>query len=158
MGFRIDLPPQRRHSTTSTASDSSAAERLKWRNHPPLASPDPEWVTSNPFEDLNLASEKAEPGLDKRTISSGDQVPDLEKVATEKSKEKRAECGHDSNQPQRAEDHERGNLKWRERVRHFTWTWFTMTMATGGIANVLYTGTFLRSSTPESACASCAES
>ena len=26
----------------------------------------------------------------------------------------------------------------RERVRHFTWTWFTMTMATGGIANVLY--------------------
>lgn len=26
----------------------------------------------------------------------------------------------------------------RERIRHFTWTWFTMTMATGGIANVLY--------------------
>jgi hypothetical protein len=26
----------------------------------------------------------------------------------------------------------------RERLRHFTWTWFTMTMATGGIANVLY--------------------
>jgi hypothetical protein len=30
----------------------------------------------------------------------------------------------------------------RERVRHFTWTWFTMTMATGGIANVLYFPTF----------------
>lgn len=26
----------------------------------------------------------------------------------------------------------------KERIRHFTWTWFTMTMATGGIANVLY--------------------
>ena len=32
-------------------------------------------------------------------------------------------------------------LEWRERIRHFTWTFFTMTMATGGIANVLYTGT-----------------
>lgn len=32
-------------------------------------------------------------------------------------------------------------LHWRDRIRHFTWTFFTMTMATGGIANVLYTGT-----------------
>jgi hypothetical protein len=31
-----------------------------------------------------------------------------------------------------------GKLPIRERLRHFTWAWFTMTMATGGIANVLY--------------------
>lgn len=31
-------------------------------------------------------------------------------------------------------------LHWRERVRHYTWTFFTMTMATGGIANVIYAG------------------
>lgn len=31
-------------------------------------------------------------------------------------------------------------LEWRERIRHFTWTFFTMTMATGGIANLLYAG------------------
>lgn len=31
-------------------------------------------------------------------------------------------------------------LHWRERIRHYTWTFFTMTMATGGIANVLYNG------------------
>jgi hypothetical protein len=39
------------------------------------------------------------------------------------------------------EESGREKLSWRERLRHFTWTWFTMTMATGGIANVLYTGT-----------------
>lgn len=31
-------------------------------------------------------------------------------------------------------------LEWRERIRHYTWTFFTMTMATGGVANVLYSG------------------
>ena len=31
-------------------------------------------------------------------------------------------------------------LHWRERIRHYTWTFFTMTMATGGIANVLHSG------------------
>ena len=31
-------------------------------------------------------------------------------------------------------------LHWRERIRHYTWTFFTMTMATGGIANVLHNG------------------
>lgn len=32
------------------------------------------------------------------------------------------------------------NLSWKERIRHFTWAYFTLTMATGGIANVLYAG------------------
>lgn len=33
-----------------------------------------------------------------------------------------------------------GKLNWKERIRHYTWTFFAMTMATGGIANVLYAG------------------
>ena len=36
-------------------------------------------------------------------------------------------------------------LPWRERLKHFTWSFFTITMATGGIANVLYAGNKTRS-------------
>lgn len=31
-------------------------------------------------------------------------------------------------------------LSWKKRIRHITWAYFTLTMATGGMANVLYTG------------------
>ena len=31
-------------------------------------------------------------------------------------------------------------LGWKERLRYFTWTWFTLSMATGGIAAVIYNG------------------
>lgn len=33
-----------------------------------------------------------------------------------------------------------GELSWKKRIRHVTWAYFTMTMATGGLANVLYQG------------------
>jgi hypothetical protein len=32
------------------------------------------------------------------------------------------------------------HLTWPQRMKHVTWAWFTLTMATGGIANVLHTG------------------
>lgn len=35
-----------------------------------------------------------------------------------------------------------GKLNWKKRIRHFTWAFFTLTMATGGIANVLYTSKY----------------
>ncbi len=31
-------------------------------------------------------------------------------------------------------------VTWKDRLQHFTWTFFTMTMATGGIANTLRAG------------------
>ncbi|KAL4915171.1 voltage-dependent anion channel-domain-containing protein [Aspergillus aurantiobrunneus] len=31
-----------------------------------------------------------------------------------------------------------GKVNWKKRIRHFTWAFFTLTMATGGIANVIY--------------------
>lgn len=51
--------------------------------------------------------------------------------------------------PPRVPSERSGKLSWRQRIRHFTWAYFTLTMATGGIANVLYAGKTSRSSTTE---------
>jgi hypothetical protein len=32
------------------------------------------------------------------------------------------------------------NLRWKERIQHFTWTYFTLTMATGGLASTIHSG------------------
>ncbi|KAF2748223.1 hypothetical protein M011DRAFT_400985 [Sporormia fimetaria CBS 119925] len=49
--------------------------------------------------------------------------------------------GEDASDARSLEEHP-AKIGFRGRIRHFTWTWFTMTMATGGIANVLYSVPF----------------
>lgn len=44
-------------------------------------------------------------------------------------------------------------LTWRDRMKHFTWTWFTLSMATGGIAHVLHTGMYFLASCRSGICA-----
>ena len=34
-------------------------------------------------------------------------------------------------------------LAWKQRIKHFTWTYFSLNMATGGMANVIYQSTYL---------------
>lgn len=36
--------------------------------------------------------------------------------------------------------HPNEHLPWKERLKHTSWAWFTMSMATGGIANTLNAG------------------
>jgi hypothetical protein len=52
---------------------------------------------------------------------------------------------HDEDEKNSQSSHSEMNLLLKERIRHFTWTWFCMTMATGGIANVLYVSVSLLS-------------
>ncbi|EME41476.1 hypothetical protein DOTSEDRAFT_135232 [Dothistroma septosporum NZE10] len=48
------------------------------------------------------------------------------------------DCSAQATRHNIALEHLHVDLHFKERIKHFTWTWFTMTMATGGVANVLY--------------------
>ncbi|KAH8698732.1 voltage-dependent anion channel [Talaromyces proteolyticus] len=37
---------------------------------------------------------------------------------------------------------EKESSRWKDRLKYFTWSFFTLTMATGGISNLLYNGVF----------------
>lgn len=137
-------------SRTSTASDSSHAERLAWRNVPPLFTPNPEHSVTDPFDDrlriqrLTMHASRvsgASPGRDIANSSGEEKENDL---GEDKDNAVGGDEGGRGNQPTKKETQKErhAKLSFRERIRHFTWTWFCMTMATGGVANVLYTSTF----------------
>lgn len=158
MDLHIDRLPDEGLSRASLDSDSSAIERLRWRNHPQIISPNPESVERNPFEDPTYVTqlERVE-GASERSRSQvrEGQIAENEKVSYDGQGEgmnRRVLSGESRGgmrgrgdmglrQGVEREEDPRRTLSWRERLRHFTWTWFTMTMATGGIANVLWTGT-----------------
>ena len=132
-------PNARSPSSASTRSDSSAAERLNWRSHPPLISPKPGLGHErDPFEDLYRASDSGvdgrDGGINKRHggEAGGAGIP-------ADAKEKKELGGNEGASEEEGGAKEK-NLSWRDRIRHFTWTWFTMTMATGGLANVINSG------------------
>lgn len=141
----------------STDSVSSAADRRRWRNHAHVLTPEPQLFERDPFDDftINLPPSTPNASNEKPTESSdeareeqidpqiGHQGPRTNATLggngnvvgpDEGEPEKDALPESGSTVPDRR--HER--LPWRERIRHFTWTWFCLTMATGGIANVLY--------------------
>lgn len=134
---------------TDRTSTDSADERLQWRSHEKVTSPQPE--RSNPFEDETILGTMIEREQNRMTRSERDggimitseeeeenkeDLSDIEEINQERDREKELR--------EEGESGEDGKVKlgFRGRIQHFTWTWFTMTMATGGIANVLYTGMF----------------
>lgn len=110
---------------SSQETDTSANERLQWRNHPQVLTPNPEKVEKDPFDALVVAP----PIQNEDADVSGSSHEATQSQRTPKPvQEKRRDSSRG-----------KASLSWRQRIRHFTWTWFTLTMATGGIANVLYT-------------------
>lgn len=130
---------RRRRSHDST---SSAAERLQWRSHAAVLTPSVGLADIDPFEQLRLseATEDDNGNIDPRE-------PYLSSDGVNASEEKESRLSPGSSQNAIQDDDDDGDdddaatkkhLSFRERIRHFTWTWFCSTMATGGIANVLH--------------------
>jgi hypothetical protein len=145
---------QRSGSTDSTGSDSSAVERLRWRSHPAILTPIPPVADRNPFEDPNLIARSRSTGdaQEQGKSSSAQYVEasinhdvgnDVVQPRTDQRMQTRqSETNSEKRRDEEQDKDARVKLSFRERIRHFTWTWFCMTMATGGIANVLYTSTY----------------
>ena len=155
---------QRPASRASTESVSSAEERLQWRSHPNVATPFPDSTEYNPFDDPNLNSslplshQGEKLGNGAREQIQKEEVEDAchddsktDTNASDKTEEPRPLAPIISNVSTRRSargtlksdvPEKRKQLSFKERIRHFTWTWFCLTMATGGIANVLYSVPF----------------
>lgn len=135
--------------SASIDSVSSAADRRRWRNHAHVLTPEPQAVDRDPFDDLAdvLSPAPRRPSLDEKT-TDGSKSGDVADPEDEDPGAGPVPCGNGledadtrrrfDDVPDTASQRRRAKLPWRERIRHFTWTWFCLTMATGGIANVLY--------------------
>lgn len=100
--------------SSAKSSTTNLHEQMTWRR-PSAASDKDKGIGYLPPASRQASSAKGERHL-------------MEKPSTE----------HREDTPDEDTYLETKKLAIRERIRHFTWTWFTMTMATGGIANVLY--------------------
>lgn len=156
-------PDADRRASVDTVS--SAADRRRWRNHAHVLTPEPQLFERDPFDDfaVNLPpSARQEEEHEKTEDESGEDsttsTPEEDPETTTTQGPRRGSVlGGNGNVlgpdeglsekkdlPKTADDEDdaairrHAKLPWRERIRHFTWTWFCLTMATGGIANVLY--------------------
>lgn len=141
--------PQRFSGRLSANSVDSAEERLQWRNHPQITSPGLELADrSDPFDDPHMQSQNfpTSTGDGNGMIDLGEGTSEGYETSAPSenniAKKRQTTGAWDANIVHSTENEpdEQRKLGWKERIRHFTWTWFCMTMATGGIANVLYTG------------------
>jgi hypothetical protein len=142
------LPSPRRASNDST---SSAADRLQWRNHEHVLTPQPGQAEQNPFDVLALsrdaqtaaAAAAAAAGVEEAVEEEEEEEAEQAKSDGTSSDEQTNNVGRrpqDSRVRNVLDHHEvedkdemevirrNGKLGWRERLRHFTWTWVRVVM------------------------------
>lgn len=112
----------------------------------PKRSTDQSISTHSRKRSLRRTVERTKSALRRRTISNPKamrHLPRRLRFEDHEGGEKRSSASQNEKQEQRDDFCEQlegqlpAKLSFKQRMRHFTWTWFTMTMATGGIANVL---------------------
>jgi hypothetical protein len=143
------LPPAPLHSPRRASNDStsSAADRLQWRNHEHVLTPQPGQAEQNPFDVLALsrdAQTAAAEGVEE-VVEEEEEEEEAEQAKSDgtSSDEQTNEVGRrpqDSRVRNVLAHHEvedkdemevtrrNGKLGWRERLRHFTWTWVRVDM------------------------------
>jgi hypothetical protein len=141
------LPPAPLHSPRRASNDStsSAADRLQWRNHEHVLTPQPGQAEQNPFDVLVLSrdAQTATVGVEEAVEEEEEEEAEQAKSDGTSSDEQTNEVGRrpqDSRMRNVSNHHEvedkdemevsRRNVKlgWRERLRHFTWTWVSVDM------------------------------
>ncbi|KAI8937211.1 hypothetical protein NX059_006419 [Plenodomus lindquistii] len=129
---------------TSIDSTSSAAERLQWRNHAAVLTPSAQLEERDPFSDLTFSKTEQDSQNAQDHPYENDRPQEAHHINTTShpsTSDEESTINDDTNSthPPTTTTTRRKTLSFKQRIRHFTWTWFTLTMATGGIANVLYT-------------------
>lgn len=100
-----------------SASGSSAAERLQWRNHPSVVTPGLEGKEVDPF-DRGL-EERMREGSGNANVAG-----DTSEEQGERFDAKISQGGAGVEDEEEESDEEGVKLRWRGRIRHFTWTWY----------------------------------
>ncbi|CAL5869375.1 uncharacterized protein PFLUO_LOCUS3604 [Penicillium psychrofluorescens] len=95
---------------------------------------------------LYLVDQEDSPGSRVRDVHTTALVAALQQVPSRATAESNRRCKELPGGPaydgeslsRRRTDASATSLSWKKRIRHVTWAYFTLTMATGGLANVLY--------------------
>lgn len=78
-----------------------------------------------------------------KNLTSGDSLLSLKDTLDgHQDREDETRDQPDIQETTMASDEKPMHLSWKQRIKHATWAWFTLTMATGGISNVLYSGDY----------------